>query len=174
MKNWTIDSMHSEVQFKVKHLMISTVTGQFNEFNAEVKSNDETFDEADVKFSAKIDSLSTGSTDRDGHLKSEDFFDAANFPELKFESTSFKKLDDEKYQLLGNLTIKDQTKEVKLNADFGGTMVDFYNNEKAGFEISGSINRKDFGLTWNGVTEAGGVVVSDEVKLFMNIQLQKQ
>ncbi|WP_341226272.1 YceI family protein [uncultured Arcticibacterium sp.] len=173
MNIWNIDSMHSEVQFKVKHLMISSVTGNFSEFDAQVKAEDETFENADISFSAKINSISTGNTDRDGHLKSGDFFDAEKFPELKFQSTSFEKKDSDDYKLIGNLTIKNVTKPVELDVEFGGKMVDFYGNEKAGFDISGKIKRKEFGLTWDGITEAGGVVVSDDVKLILNIQLAK-
>jgi polyisoprenoid-binding protein YceI len=171
---WGIDPTHSEVQFKVKHLVISTVTGDFSDFTASLESNNEDFDGATAKFEAKIDSLSTKNADRDGHLKSADFFDAANFPVLSFESSRFVKTGNSSYDVLGNLTIKGITKEVKLSAEFGGIMDDFYGNTKAGFEIEGKINRQDFGLTWGAITEAGGVVVSDEVRLLLNLQFAKQ
>ncbi len=175
MAIWIIDSTHSEVQFKVKHLMISTVTGNFGTYDGSVEtSNEEDFTGAKVSFSADINSISTGQEQRDGHLKSGDFFDAENFPKLTFASTSMKKVEDENYTITGDLTIKGTTKEVILKAEFGGTMGDFYGNTKAGFDISGKINRQDFGLTWGAVTEAGGVVVSDEVRLAFNIQLIKQ
>ena len=170
MAIWKIDPMHSEVQFKVKHLMISTVTGDFKAYDATAEtSDDDSFENAQISFSAQIDSISTGNEQRDGHLKSGEFFDAEAFPTLSFVSTSY--LNNE---LKGNLTIKDVTKEVVLDAEFGGLMTDFYGQTKAGFEISGKINRKDFGLTWSAVTEAGGVVVSDDVKLILNVQLTKQ
>ena len=175
MAIWIIDSTHSEVQFKVKHLMISTVTGNFGTYDGSVEtSNEEDFTGAKVSFSADINSISTGQEQRDGHLKSGDFFDAENFPKLTFTSTSMEKVEDENYTITGDLTIKGTTKEVILKAEFGGTMGDFYGNTKAGFDISGKINRQDFGLTWGAVTEAGGVVVSDEVRLAFNIQLIKQ
>jgi polyisoprenoid-binding protein YceI len=174
MNTWKIDPMHSEVQFKVKHLMISNVTGDFKEFDAELVSDGESFENANISFSAKIDSVSTGNGDRDNHLKSGDFFEADKYPELKFSSTSFEKIIGEKFLLKGNLTIKDVTNPIELDVEYGGTMVDFYNNEKAGFDIYGKIKRKDFGLTWDGITEAGGIVVSDEVRLLLNVQLGKQ
>jgi polyisoprenoid-binding protein YceI len=175
MAIWTIDPTHSEVQFKVKHLMISTVTGTFGTYEGGIETtNDEDFAGASVNFSADIDSISTGQEQRDGHLKSGDFFDAENFPKLTFASTSMVKKDEDSYTLEGNLTIKGTTKPVTLKVEFGGIMGDFYGNTKAGFEISGKINRQDFGLTWGAVTEAGGVVVSDEVKLAFNIQVAKQ
>lgn len=170
MAIWKIDPMHSEVQFKVKHLMISTVTGDFKAYDATVETESEdAFENAKISFSAQIDSISTGNEQRDGHLKSGEFFDAEAFPTLKFESISYAGS-----VLKGNLTIKDVTKEIELEAEFGGLMTDFYGQTKAGFEISGKINRKDFGLTWSGITEAGGVVVSDDVKLILNVQMTKQ
>ncbi|MFY7909020.1 MAG: YceI family protein [Emticicia sp.] len=175
MATWIIDPTHSEVNFKVKHLMISTVTGNFGTYEGSVETtNDEDFAGAKVSFSADIDSISTGQEQRDGHLKSADFFDAENFPKLTFASTSMEKVDDDTYTVTGDLTIKGTTKSVTLKAEFGGIMGDFYGNTKAGFDISGKINRQDFGLTWGAVTEAGGVVVSDEVRLAFNIQVAKQ
>lgn len=173
MATWTIDPSHSEVQFKIKHLVISTVTGQFNEFNGTLEQNGEGFEGAKARFEAKIDSISTNNADRDGHLKSPDFFDAASFPVLKFESTKFENKGGDKYAITGHFTIKDVTKEITLDAEYGGSMVDFYGNEKAGFEITGKINRKDFGLNWSAVTEAGGIVVSDDVKLNLNVQFSR-
>ena len=170
MAIWKIDPMHSEVQFKVKHLMISTVTGDFKVYEATAETaGEDSFENAHISFSAQIDSISTGNEQRDGHLKSGEFFDAEAFPTLSFVSTSYTNT-----VLKGNLTIKDVTKEVSLDAEFGGLMTDFYGQTKAGFEISGKINRKDFGLTWSAVTEAGGVVVSDDVKLILNVQFTKQ
>ena len=174
MAIWTIDPTHSEVQFKVKHLMISTVTGTFGTYEGTVETaNEEDFAGASINFSADIDSISTGQEQRDGHLKAADFFDAESFPKLTFASTSMEKKEEDSYQLEGNLTIKGVTKPVTLKAEFGGTMDDFYGNTKAGFDISGKINRQDFGLTWSAVTEAGGIVLSDEVKLAFNIQVAK-
>lgn len=170
---WTIDPAHSEVQFKVKHLVISTVTGSFGSFNAEAETEGDDFDNANVQFSADIDSIHTGNEQRDGHLKSPDFFDAANHPRLSFVATSMKKAGGNNYKLAGNLTLRGVTKPVEFNVEHGGIMKDPYGNTKSGFELTGTIKRKDFGLTWNAATEAGGVVVSEDVKLIANIQLAK-
>jgi polyisoprenoid-binding protein YceI len=167
--DWKIDNAHSEIAFKVKHMMISTVTGHFENFDATITTNDETFNNATVAFNANIDSINTKNKDRDVHLKSEDFFNAAAFPEMKFTSKSF----DGQF-LVGDLTIKGVTKEVELNADLNGVAVDPYGQTKAGFEISGEISRKEFNLTWNAVTEAGSIVVSDKVKLVIDAQFIKQ
>jgi polyisoprenoid-binding protein YceI len=171
---WAIDPTHSEVQFKVKHLVISTVTGAFKQFEGTVESETENFEGASVKFSADIASIDTNMEQRDQHLKSGDFFDAEKFPKLSFVSTSFTKTGGDTFKLVGDLTIKDVTKSVELKAEYGGDMVDFYGNHKTGFEIAGKINRSEFGLNWNAVTEAGGIVVSEEVKLILNIQVVKQ
>ncbi len=165
---WAIDPTHSEVSFKVKHLVISTVTGYFREFEGVAESTSDDFQGAKVSFSAKIDSIDTNQADRDGHLKSDDFFNAEKFPHLKFEGV----VSGDK--LKGDLTIRDITKEVELDVDFGGIAGDPYGNTKAGFEIEGKISRKEFGLKWNAVTEAGSVVVSEQVKLILSVQLLKQ
>lgn len=167
--NWKIDNTHSEIAFKVKHMMISTVTGHFENFDATINTDDESFNNASVEFNAKIDSINTKNKDRDGHLKSDDFFNSEKFPEMKFVSESF---DGQK--LIGDLTIKDVTKKVELNADLNGIAVDPYGQTKAGFEISGEISRKEFNLTWNAVTETGSIVVSDKVKLVIDAQFIKQ
>ena len=167
--NWKIDPMHSEIQFKVKHMMISTVTGSFADFDAAIHSKEENFKDADFSFEAKVDSINTKNEDRDAHLKSDDFFNAEEFPVLSFKSKSF---DGEK--MVGDLTIKDVTKEVVLDVDFNGIAVDPYGQTKAGFEAEGTISRKDFNLSWNAVTEAGSIVVSDKVKMIANLQFAKQ
>ncbi|MES2627923.1 MAG: YceI family protein [Bacteroidota bacterium] len=169
MATWTIDPMHSEVQFKVKHLVISTVTGSFKTYSATVTTDGDNFDNAKVHFEADTKSIDTGVEQRDQHLQGDDFFNSEKFPKLTFESKSFSGS-----KLTGDLTIRDVTKEVTLDVEFGGKMTDFYGNEKAGFEVTGKINRKEFGLQWAAVTEAGGIVVGDDVKLIANIQLQKQ
>ena len=171
MATWNIDPTHSEIQFKVKHLVISTVTGYFRSFNGSVVTEGDSFDGAKVTFEADIDSIDTNQEDRDKHLKSDDFFNAEQFPKMRFESTSFKHTGDDAYELIGNLTIRDITKEVNLDVTHGGTVGDPYGQTKAGFEINGTINRKEFGLKWNAVTEAGNVVVGDNVKLHMNVQV---
>lgn len=169
---WIIDPTHSEVSFKVKHLVISTVTGYFREFEGTGESSSDDFDGATVSFSAAIDSIDTNQKDRDNHLKSADFFDAENHPNLTFSGKISN--DGGDYKLLGELTLRGTTKEVELDVDFGGIASDPYGQTKAGFEIEGKINRKDFGLSWSAVTEAGSVVVSDQVRLILSIQLVKQ
>ncbi len=171
---WNIDPTHSEIQFKVKHLVISTVTGSFKEFSGKLETTEDTLANAKISFEAKINSITTGDEQRDGHLKSDDFFGADKFPTLTFQSTSFEKQSGDDYHLKGHLTIKGTTKPVVLEVEYGGQADDMYGNTKAGFELKGKISRKDFGLTWNGVTEAGGVVVSDEVKLLINVQVTKK
>lgn len=167
--HWTIDSAHSEIAFKVKHMMISTLTGHFDDFNADAQTDGDNFTNADLSFSAKTASINTKNRDRDAHLKSDDFFNSEQFPELKFVSKSF---IGEK--LVGDLTIRDITKEVVLETELNGIAVDPYGQTKAGFEIRGEINRKDFNLTWSAVTEAGSIVVSDKVKLVVDVQFIKK
>ena len=171
---WVIDPMHSEVQFKVKHLMVSTVSGQFSQYEGTLEMAGDDFADAKIAFSADIDSISTGNEQRDGHLKTAEFFDAEQFPKLTFESTDMTKVAGDTYKVDGHLTLHGVTKPITLTAEYGGQMQDFYGNTKAGFEVTGVIKRKEFGLIWDGVTEAGGVVVSDDVKLLMNIQVAKQ
>ncbi|MBS1773454.1 MAG: YceI family protein [Bacteroidetes bacterium] len=172
--NWKIDTTHSEVLFKIKHLMISTVTGHFKTFDVEVETEGDDFTKASkIKFTADVDSISTNNEQRDGHLKSPDFFDAAIFPQIVFEGTKMEGSGSE-YKLHGNFTIKGTTKPIVLDVDFGGIVADPWGQTKAGFTVSGKISRKEFGLTWSAVTEAGQVVVSDEVKLFAEVQVVKQ
>jgi polyisoprenoid-binding protein YceI len=171
---WTIDPYHTVIQFKVRHLMVSNVTGKFNSFEGKVETVGDDFETASISFSADIDSITTGIDQRDAHLKSADFFDAENHPKLTFVSTSVKKTGDDTYDITGDLTIRETTKSITLKAEHGGQMGDFYGNTKAGFELTGSIKRKEFGLLWDAVTEAGGVVVSDDVKLLLDVQVAQQ
>jgi polyisoprenoid-binding protein YceI len=171
---WAIDPTHSEIHFKVKHLVISNVTGSFDKFEGLVYSSNDDFSDLEAEFSADVDSVNTNMADRDAHLKSADFFDAANHPKLTFKSKSVKKTGDAEYVLKGDLTIRETSKEIELAVEFGGVTKDPWGNTKAGFEISGKLNRKDFGLSWAAVTETGGLVVGDEVKLLINIELAKQ
>lgn len=174
-KTWVLDPTHSELQFKIKHLMITNVTGSFGLFNVSAETEGEDFTKARISFTADADSINTGNEQRDGHLKSVDFFDVEKFPQIKFVATKTENADsDGTFDLYGDLSIRDITKNVKLSVEFGGVVKDPYGNTKAGFTISGKINRKDFGLTWSAVTEAGGVVVSDEVRIAAEIQLVEQ
>ena len=174
MSTYKIDASHSEITFKVKHLMITNVTGSFQKFDAAMESEAADFSDAKISFSADIDSIHTGNEQRDGHLKGADFFDAANHAKLVFVSTALQHKGGSDYILKGNLTLRGVTKPVELTVEFGGTQKDFYGNTVAGFEITGKINRQDFGLTWSAVTEAGGIVVSDDVKLNINAELIKK
>lgn len=169
---WIIDGTHSEVSFKVKHLVISTVTGYFRAFEGSAESTSEDFDGAAVSFAADINSIDTNQKDRDNHLKSGDFFDAENHPKLTFSGKIKNNGGD--YKLVGELTLRETTKNVEFDVDFGGVAGDPYGQTKAGFEIEGKISRKEFGLSWSAVTEAGSVVVSDQVRLHLNVQLVKQ
>jgi polyisoprenoid-binding protein YceI len=171
---WALDPTHSEMQFKVKHLMISTVTGNFHAFSANVETDGDDFSTAKITFSANIDSISTGDAQRDGHLKSPDFFDAAQFPSIGFESTAFTKHTGDAYKLSGNLTMHGITKAVELDAELGGIAKDPWGNTKAGFTLSGKLNRKDFGLSWNVALETGGILVGEDVKLHAEVQFVKQ
>lgn len=164
---WNLDPTHSEITFKVKHMMISNVKGQFKSFSAEIESEDDTFKNVKTTATIQTDSVDTNNPDRDAHLKGEDFFNAAVNPQITFESDS---LNDE---ITGNLTINGITKPVKLEVDFGGINVDPWGNTKAGFSFEGKIKRSDFGLNWNAALEAGGVLVSDEVKIAGELQFVK-
>ncbi|WKN44850.1 YceI family protein [Tunicatimonas pelagia] len=171
---WAIDPAHTEIQFKVRHMMLSTVTGSFAAFNGTLETERDDFANADIQFTAYVDSISTGEAQRDTHLKSDDFFAADRYPELRFHSMTFMPQSDNAYQMRGELTIRDQTRPITLAVIYHGTAVDPYGQTKAGFEMTGTISRKDFGLQWNAMTEAGGVVVGDEVRLVMNVQLIRQ
>ena len=173
MAQWKIDSAHSEVGFKVKHLVVSTVSGTFAKFDAVIETDKEDFNDAKLTFEADIDSISTKNDQRDGHLKSPDFFDAANHPKMAFVSKSVKKLSDFEMQVVGDLTIRGTTKEVTLDVIYNGTVAGFGGAKVAGFEVKGRINRSDYGLQWNALTEAGGVVVSNEVKIEILAEFNK-
>jgi polyisoprenoid-binding protein YceI len=172
-KKWVVDPMHSEVQFKIKHLVISTVTGTFRQFEGGATTEHDDFDGAEVHFSLDVASVDTNQEMRDTHLKSAEFFEADTYPTITFKSTSFKKIDDDEYTLTGDLTMKGITKPVSLKAEYGGTAKDGYGNQKLGFEVTGKINRKEFGLTYNALTETGGLALGEDIKLIANIQLSQ-
>jgi polyisoprenoid-binding protein YceI len=174
MAKWTIDPSHSEVGFKVKHLMITNVKGGFRDYSATVETEGEDFVNPNVEFRAKTASIDTADNKRDEHLRSADFFDSEKYPELKFISTGYERKDEETFTLYGDLTIKNITKPIKLQVIFEGIMKDPYGNTKAGFNIEGKINRKEWELNWNAALETGGVLVGDEVRLLAEVQLLKQ
>jgi polyisoprenoid-binding protein YceI len=168
---WVLDPTHSEILFKVKHLMITNVKGEFRKFAAEIDGED--FTKSPIRVVIDATSVFTNDENRDGHLKGADFFDAENHKELVFKSTSFRKINDDEYELKGTLTIKGVTKEINLSVEFGGINKDPWGNEKAGFSINGKISRKDWELNWNAALETGGVLVSDEVKIHAEVQFIK-
>jgi polyisoprenoid-binding protein YceI len=171
---WNVDSAHSEIQFKVKHLMITTVTGYFRKYNLEVETEGDDFTKASkLEFTADVNTIDTNNDQRDTHLKSADFFDATNHGQIKFIGKKFEKAGEE-YKLTGDLTIRGITKSVTVNVEYAGMVVDPYGQTKAGFTVNGKISRKEFGLMWDAVTEAGQVVVSDEIRVHCEIQLIKQ
>ena len=165
MKTWKIDTVHSEVNFKVKHLVVSTVRGGFDKFDATIESSSDNFSNAKIKFEADINSINTRNADRDAHLKSADFFNSEISPKMLFESKSVKNTSDYEMEVIGDLTIRGITKEIKLDVIYNGVVSGIGNVNVASFEISGKLNRFDYGLKWNGLTEAGGVMVSNEVKI---------
>ncbi|MGN6163346.1 MAG: YceI family protein [Flavisolibacter sp.] len=171
---WKIDPAHSEIQFKVKHLMITTVTGYFRKFDLDVETQTEDFNSASrIEFTADIDSIDTNNQQRDQHLKSADFFSGEEHRQLKFVGKKYEGSGEEA-KLTGDLTIRGVTKPITVNVEFGGIVVDPYGQTKAGFTVTGKLSRKEFGLTWSAVTEAGQVVVSDEIRIHAEIQLVKQ
>lgn len=174
MATWKIDPAHSEIEFKVKHLMITNVTGHFGGYDATLTSEKDDFSDAKIDFEADVNTISTKNSQRDEHLKSPDFFDTAKYPKISFQSTGVKKKDEENLVLTGDLTIRDVTRPVELDVEYTGTLVDPWGQTKAGFELKGKINRKDFGLTWSATTEAGGLVLSDDVRLALAVQMVKQ
>ncbi len=174
MSKWLVDPAHSEVHFKIKHLVISTVSGSFKKFEGKMESSNNDFTDAKINFTINSSSVDTNNEQRDGHLKADDFFNAEKFPEIKFVSTSIAKKSEDEYLLKGDLTIRDVTKPVELEVEYGGQTKDMYGQQKAGFDATGKIDRQEFGLKWSAVTEAGGLVISNDVKLNMSIQFTKQ
>ncbi|HYM20747.1 MAG TPA: YceI family protein [Candidatus Kapabacteria bacterium] len=174
MAIWTLDKAHTEVKFKVRHLVVSSVAGTFDDFSGSITSTGDDFSTSKVVFEADVNSINTKNEMRDGHLKSADFFDSANHPKLTFVSKSIEKKSDDEYVVTGDMTIRGTTKEVALKAIYNGQSVGFGGSIVAGFELSGKLNRMDYGLHWNALTEAGGVAVGDEVKLSIDAELIKQ
>ena len=170
---WVIDPVHTEIAFKVKHLMITNVKGVFKEFDASIYTTGDDFMTAEVDFWMNPASIDTGSADRDKHLKSADFFDVENHKEITFRGNTYEKVDEDSYELYGDLTVRGVTKRIKLDVEFGGVVKDPWGNEKAGFSINGKINRKDWDLNWNAALEAGGWLVGDEVRISCEVQLLK-
>ncbi|MEJ5056112.1 YceI family protein [Sphingobacterium sp. MYb382] len=170
MATWSLDKAHSELEFRIKHMMISTVKGLFDDFDVHVQGDPADLASLHVEVSIAVNSINTKNEQRDQHLRSEDFFNVGAFPKITFTSTQLTAKGGDDYTLEGELSIKGQTKAVKLNLENGGVAVDPWGNKKAGFTVKGEIKREDFGLTWNTVLETGGVMVSSDVKFEANIQ----
>lgn len=171
---WAIDPTHSEIGFKVKHMMFTNVSGKFNQFEATIETQGDAFESSKINFSTDVNSVDTSNTDRDNHLKSADFFDADNFAKLTFASTGIEKVSDSEYKISGDLTIREVTKNITFEAEYSGLMKDPWGNTKIGLSLNGKINRKDFGLTWNAALETGGVLVGEDIKLVAEVQFVKQ
>lgn len=171
---WTTDPTHSEITFRVKHMMITNVTGIMRDYSVTVFSDDETFTNAEAEFIGKAGSITTGNDERDAHLRSADFFDIEKNPEIRFRSSKYEQAGENRFKLHGDLTIKNVTRSITLNVEFGGVNKDPWGNVKAGFTVTGKINRKDFGLTWNVALETGGILVSEDVYFHCEIQLVEQ
>jgi len=172
VNKWLIDPVHSEISFKVRHLMISHVKGAFKIFDASVVTNEKDFTTAEVDLFIDAGSITTGNEKRDEHLKAADFLDAANHKQITFTSGTIGKADkDGNHELWGDLTIKGITKQIALNVHFGGLLDDPWGNERAGFSVTGKINRNDWGLNWNAALEAGGLMVGEEIMIACEIEL---
>lgn len=171
---WVLDPTHSELGFKIRHLMISNVTGKFKNFEAVAVTEGDDFSKAKMEAKVEVASIDTNNTDRDAHLRNADFFEVERYPEMKFESTKVEQVDDETLNIYGDLTIKDTTKPVKVVSEFNGIVKDPYGNTKAGFTLSGKINRKDWGINYNAALETGGVMLGEELKIQGEVQLVKQ
>ena len=169
---WSLDPAHSKIQFSARHMIISEVTGHFNNYEVNVKAGSDFLD-SEVEVNIDVNSIDTGIADRDNHLKSADFFEAEKFPKINFKSTGVKKVNDEKYKLYGDFTIRDITKPIELDVVYGGTITDPWGKTRAGFKVTGSINRFDYELKWNALIETGGAVVGKTINLECNVELVK-
>ncbi|MEM6631550.1 MAG: YceI family protein [Bacteroidota bacterium] len=170
---WVFDQAHTSVGFSIEHLVISETTGQFTSFEGTVEASNEDFTDAQINFSVDVSSIDTGNERRDGHLKSDDFFNAEDFPKMTFKGTTFEKVEGNTYKLIGDLTIRDVTKSIELEVIYKGT-AQMGDTQKAGFKLTGSLNRFDYNLKWSQLTEAGGLVVGEEVTLTVNVELNQQ
>jgi polyisoprenoid-binding protein YceI len=171
---WVIDPIHSEIGFKIKHLMITNVSGKFDQFEAQVQTENEDFATAQIEASIKTASINTNNLQRDEHLRNSDFFEVEKHPDILFTSTKIDKIDNDNFLLQGNLTLKGVTKPVRWNVEYSGTTKDPWGGERAGFIITGKIKRNEFGLSFNAALETGGVVLGEEVKIYSEVQLVKQ
>lgn len=173
-EKWVIDPSHTEIGFKIKHLMISNIKGKFNQYDASIYTTGDDFMGAEVDCWIDVASVDTNDAERDKHLRSADFFDVERFPQISFVKNTVESVDkDGSYELWGDLTIKGITKRIKIDVEFGGIVKDPWGNEKAVFTVNGKVNRKDWGLNWNAVLETGGILVGEEVRICCEIQLMR-
>lgn len=173
-KKWTLDPAHSEIHFKVKHLVISTVTGSFGEFSGSAETPEDTFEGGTIVIDINAATINTNNEQRDNHLRSGEFFDTEANPQIQIRTTSIKQLSGDDYLIIADFTLRGVTKSVEFKGEYGGEATDGYGNKKVGLEVTGKINRKDYGLNWNAIIEGGGLTVSDEVKLIGNLQFAEQ
>ncbi len=171
---WKVDKSHSKIQFEVSHMVISSVTGFFKKYDIQIETTQDDFSDAKISFTADVNSIDTDNEKRDKHLKSADFFDAENHPQIKFKSKSFEKTEEGKYKLVGDITMRGITKEISLDVKYKGTVTDPWGSTRAGFVITGEINRFEFGLNWNKLIEAGGAVVGKTVEITCVLELKKK
>jgi len=172
-ETWTVDKSHTKIQFSARHMIISEVTGQFNEYELKLNATKD-FSDVDVELEIQVNSINTGIADRDNHLKSPDFFDVENFPKMIFKSKSVKVINEEKFKLFGDLRIRDVTKPIELDVTYGGTIKDPWGFTRAGFKVQGSVNRFDYNLKWNALMETGGAVVSKNINIICDVEVTKQ
>lgn len=171
---WVLDKSHSKVQFSVSHLVITDVVGQFKKYDVNVETNGDDFTNAKIEFTADVNSIDTENEARDKHLKSDDFFNAEKFPQIKFVGKKMEKVGDGKFKLIGDFTMRDVTKTITLDVLFRGIVKDPWGNTKAGFKVKGVINRFDYNLKWNNLMETGGAVVGKDVEITVDLELNKQ
>ncbi|TBL71541.1 YceI family protein [Paenibacillus thalictri] len=171
---WAVDASHSSIDFSIRHMMIAKVKGSFHEFEAQIEADPEDLTSADIRFSVTVSSIDTRNSDRDNHLRTGDFFNAEQYPNMTFQSTRIVKTDDGEYNVTGDFTLHGVTRPETFTVTFEGAGKDPWGNEKVGFSATGSIKRSDFGLTYNAALETGGVLIGDEVKVSLEIEASKQ
>lgn len=171
---WSLDPTHSELGFKIRHLMITNVTGHFTKFDVAVEAPGGSFANGVINATIDVASINTNNAQRDEHLRNADFFEVDKYPHIRFSSTGVEQTDDQTFQITGNLTLKETTKPVTIIAEYSGLTKDPWGNTRAGFSLSGKLNRKDFGVNYNTALEAGGVALGEELKIIGEIQLVKE
>jgi polyisoprenoid-binding protein YceI len=170
---WTLDKAHTNVSFSIRHMVISEVTGKFKDFDISFAATKSDFTDASVEATIKVASINTENDKRDAHLRTDDFFNAEKFPEIKFKSTAFEKVGENKYKIVGDLTIRDVSKKVAFDAVYNGSVKSPWGATVSSWKVSLAINRFDYGLKWNKAIEAGGLIAGDEVNITLNIELTK-